>query len=87
MGAGCLLLLRVTATTGYGQVAGSRSSEGGYGLLSAPMAAATLGAAPRERAGMESATKTGSGRQRGTGKPATAHDRYLPAARDVAPLP
>jgi DHA2 family methylenomycin A resistance protein-like MFS transporter len=57
MAAGCLLLLPVTATSGYAQIAWPFAVTGiGYGLTSTPMAAAVLGAAPRERAGMASAT-------------------------------
>ncbi|MGH3250281.1 MAG: MFS transporter [Trebonia sp.] len=57
MGAGCLLLLRVTASSGYAQTAWPFAVIGvGYGLTSTPMAAAVLGAVPRERAGMASAT-------------------------------
>ena len=57
MGAGCLLLLPVTATAGYAQIAWPFAIVGiGYGLTSTPMAAAVLGAAPRERAGMASST-------------------------------
>jgi EmrB/QacA subfamily drug resistance transporter len=57
MGVGCLLLLRVTAASGYAQIAWPFAIVGvGYGLTSTPMAAAVLGAVPRERAGMASAT-------------------------------
>ena len=57
MAAGCLLLLPVTAAAGYAQVAWPFAVTGiGYGLTSTPMAAAVLGAVPRERAGMASAT-------------------------------
>jgi DHA2 family methylenomycin A resistance protein-like MFS transporter len=57
MGAGCLLLLPVTARSGYAQVAVPFLIIGaGYGLTSTPMAAAVLGAVPRDRAGMASST-------------------------------
>jgi EmrB/QacA subfamily drug resistance transporter len=57
MGIGCLLLLRVRASSGYASVAWPFVTIGvGYGLTSTPMAAAVLGAVPRERAGMASAT-------------------------------
>jgi len=57
MGAGCLLLLPVTAGTGYASIAWPFAVAGvGYGLTSTPMAAAVLGAVPRERAGMASST-------------------------------
>ena len=54
---GPLLLLRVGAGSGYGAVWWPFVVIGlGYGLLSTPMAAAVLGAVPRERAGMASST-------------------------------
>jgi MFS family permease len=57
MGAGCLLLLQVTPSSGYAAVAWPFAVIGaGYGLLSTPMAAAVLAAVPRERVGMASAT-------------------------------
>jgi DHA2 family methylenomycin A resistance protein-like MFS transporter len=57
MCAGCLLLLRVTPSSGYAAVAWPFAVIGaGYGLLSTPMAAAVLAAVPRERVGMASAT-------------------------------
>jgi DHA2 family methylenomycin A resistance protein-like MFS transporter len=57
MGLGTLLLVRVPASGGYDQVWWPFLIIGaGYGLLSTPMAAAVLGAVPRERAGMASAT-------------------------------
>jgi EmrB/QacA subfamily drug resistance transporter len=57
MGAGCLLLLRVHASSGYGPVWWPFVIIGaGYGLTSTPMAAAVLGAVPRQRAGMASST-------------------------------
>jgi MFS transporter, DHA2 family, methylenomycin A resistance protein len=56
-GLGALLLLRVHATSGYGPVWWPFAIIGiGYGLMSTPMAAAVLGAVPRERAGMASST-------------------------------
>ena len=57
MAVGCLLLLPVTATTGFARIAWPFAVIGiGYGLTSTPMAAAVLGAVPRERAGMASST-------------------------------
>ncbi|HEY6492618.1 MAG TPA: MFS transporter [Trebonia sp.] len=57
MGAGCLLLLRVTASSGYAEIAWPFAVIGaGYGLTSTPMAAAVLGTVPRQRAGMASST-------------------------------
>ena len=57
MAAGCLLLLPVTAATSYARIAWPFAVVGiGYGLTSTPMAAAVLGAVPRERAGMASST-------------------------------
>jgi hypothetical protein len=57
MGVGCLLLLPVRASSGYVSVAWPFVIIGvGYGLTSTPMAAAVLGAVPRERAGMASST-------------------------------
>ncbi|MGH8144580.1 MAG: MFS transporter, partial [Steroidobacteraceae bacterium] len=57
LAAGSLLLLRVGAGSGYGAVWWPFVITGlGYGLLSTPMAAAVLGAVPRERAGMASST-------------------------------
>jgi DHA2 family methylenomycin A resistance protein-like MFS transporter len=54
---GALLLLRASAGSGYGPVWWPFVIIGtGYGLLSTPMAAAVLGAVPRERAGMASST-------------------------------
>ena len=54
---GAVLLLRVGAGSGYGPVWWPFVIIGiGYGLLSTPMAAAVLGAVPRERAGMASST-------------------------------
>ncbi len=54
---GTLLLLGVGAGSGYGAVWWPFVIIGlGYGLLSTPMAAAVLGAVPRERAGMASST-------------------------------
>lgn len=54
---GALLLLPVEAGSGYGSVWWPFVITGlGYGLLSTPMAAAVLGAVPRERAGMASST-------------------------------
>jgi MFS family permease len=54
---GALLLLRVHPGSGYGAVWWPFAIVGaGYGLLSTPMAAAVLGAVPRERAGMASST-------------------------------
>lgn len=54
---GALLLLRVHPGSGYGPVGWPFAIVGvGYGLLSTPMAAAVLGAVPRERAGMASST-------------------------------
>jgi EmrB/QacA subfamily drug resistance transporter len=54
---GALLLLRVDAGSDYGSVWWPFVIIGlGYGLLSTPMAAAVLGAVPRERAGMASST-------------------------------
>jgi MFS transporter, DHA2 family, methylenomycin A resistance protein len=54
---GTLLLLRVHAASSYGPVWWPFAIIGvGYGLLSTPMAAAVLGAVPRERAGMASST-------------------------------
>jgi MFS transporter, DHA2 family, methylenomycin A resistance protein len=54
---GTLLLLRVHASSSYGTVWWPFAIIGvGYGLLSTPMAAAVLGAVPRERAGMASST-------------------------------
>ena len=54
---GSLLLLGVGASSGYGAVGWPFVIIGlGYGLLSTPMAAAVLGAVPRERAGMASST-------------------------------
>jgi len=57
LAAGSLLLLRVGPDSGYGPVWWPFVIAGiGYGLLSTPMAAAVLGAVPRERAGMASST-------------------------------
>lgn len=57
MGAGCLLLTRLGGAASYAQVAWPFAVIGvGYGLTSTPMAAAVLGAVPRERAGMASST-------------------------------
>ncbi len=57
LAAGALLLLRVGPDSGYGPVWWPFVIIGiGYGLLSTPMAAAVLGAVPRERAGMASST-------------------------------
>ena len=57
MAVGCLLLLPVTATTGFTRIAWPFAVIGiGYGLTSTPMAAAVLGAVPRGRAGMASST-------------------------------
>ncbi len=54
---GTLALLRVGPDSGYGPVWWPFVITGlGYGLLSTPMAAAVLGAVPRERAGMASST-------------------------------
>jgi DHA2 family methylenomycin A resistance protein-like MFS transporter len=54
---GAVLLLRVHPSTSYGAVWWPFAIIGvGYGLLSTPMAAAVLGAVPRERAGMASST-------------------------------
>lgn len=54
---GALLLLRVNANSGYGPIWWPFAIIGvGYGLLSTPMAAAVLGAVPRDRAGMASST-------------------------------
>jgi hypothetical protein len=57
MGAGCILLLRVHATSGYGPVWWPFVIIGAaYELISTPMAAAVLGAAPKASAGMASST-------------------------------
>ena len=57
LAAGTLLLVRVDAGSGYGPVWWPFVIIGlGYGMLSTPMAAAVLGAVPRERAGMASST-------------------------------
>jgi MFS transporter, DHA2 family, methylenomycin A resistance protein len=57
LAAGSLLLLRAGPDSGYGPVWWPFVITGlGYGLLSTPMAAAVLGAVPRERAGMASST-------------------------------
>ena len=57
LGLGVVLLLRVGAGSGYGLVWWPFAIIGvGYGLLSTPMAAAVLGAVPRERTGMASST-------------------------------
>jgi MFS transporter, DHA2 family, methylenomycin A resistance protein len=57
LAAGSLLLLRAGPDSGYGPVWWPFVIIGlGYGLLSTPMAAAVLGAVPRERAGMASST-------------------------------
>jgi DHA2 family methylenomycin A resistance protein-like MFS transporter len=57
LAAGSLLLLRTSPDSGYGPVWWPFVITGlGYGLLSTPMAAAVLGAVPRERAGMASST-------------------------------
>ena len=57
LAAGTLLLLWVGPGSGYGPVWWPFVIVGlGYGLLSTPMAAAVLGAVPRERAGMASST-------------------------------
>jgi MFS transporter, DHA2 family, methylenomycin A resistance protein len=54
---GALMLLRVSANGGYGQVWPGFLSIGiGYGLTSTPMAAAVLSTVPAARAGMASAT-------------------------------
>ena len=85
---GTLLLLRVHPASGYGPVWWPFAIIGvGYGLLSTPMAAAVLGAVPRERAGMASSTNLtarlaggvfgiavlGALLPAGTGAPAYAH--------------
>lgn len=57
LAAGVLALLRLGASSGYGAVWWPFAIIGlGYGLLSTPMAAAVLGAVPRDRAGMASST-------------------------------
>ncbi len=54
---GALLLLRANPNSGYGPIWWPFAIIGvGYGLLSTPMAAAVLGAVPRDRAGMASST-------------------------------
>jgi DHA2 family methylenomycin A resistance protein-like MFS transporter len=55
--AGTLLLLRLHATSDFGLIWWPFAIIGiGYGLMSTPMAAAVLGAVPRDRAGMASST-------------------------------
>jgi EmrB/QacA subfamily drug resistance transporter len=84
MGACCLLLLPVTAATGYPQVAWPFAVIGvGYGLTSTPMAAAVLGAAPRERAGMASSTNL-TARVTGGVFGVAVLGAQLPAARTVS---
>jgi DHA2 family methylenomycin A resistance protein-like MFS transporter len=57
LAAGAIALLRVGPDSGYGPAWWPFVICGlGYGLLSTPMAAAVLGAVPRERAGMASST-------------------------------
>ena len=64
-GAGMLLLLRLTPSTSYAQIWWNLAVIGfGMGLVATPMTAAVMGAVPKARSGMASAT-TGASREIG----------------------